>query len=168
MRRLLLLFCLVAIGLGAAHASEIRVPKTGKYAFHVTLPKGWRTKTDTRGGMLLIPPYQERAMVYLAVLTDEKFRGQPDAAVAEDVAKIAGIETIDRQHSAQISNLNGTAFYGDIRAKRPGFVRKAKIVLVKLAPDTWAQEWVVTQAGMNPVERDTLDKAIENITLSSQ
>ena len=43
----------VAASMLAVQASEIRFPKTGKYAFHLTLPKDWHSKMDIRGGLLL-------------------------------------------------------------------------------------------------------------------
>ena len=62
MHRLCQLFCLmgaVAAGALPAQAKELRFPNTGKHAFLVDLPKGWQTKTDARGGLLLIPPSQK-------------------------------------------------------------------------------------------------------------
>jgi hypothetical protein len=171
MRRLFILLCLigaVAAGGLAAHANEFRFPKTGKHAFRVTLLKGWRTKIDTRGGLLLVPPPpSQRAMIYIAILVDDKFRDQPDSAVAAEVAKLAGIQHIDSQSPARISDLKGTAFYGKI-AKKQRFARTAKIVIVRLAPNTWAEEWIVTQPGIGPAERDALNQAISQLTLTTE
>ena len=50
--------------------------------------------------------------------------------------------------------------------KAPRYERKAKIVLVRLAPDTWAQQWIVTQPGMNYVELNALNKTLDGITLT--
>src|SRR5450756_2739411 len=58
MRRLVLLLCVLAAGALPAQAKALRFPQTGKHAFLVDLPKGWQTKTDARGGLLLIPPSQ--------------------------------------------------------------------------------------------------------------
>lgn len=162
----------VAAGGLAAHANEFRFPKTGKHGFRVNLPKGWQSNADTRGGLLLVPPDQH-AMIYIAILVDDKLRDRPDSAVAGEVAKVAGIEHIDSQGPAQISDPNGTvfykgtAFYGTMPAKH-GFARKAKIVIVRLEPNTWAQVWTVTQPGMNAVESDALDQVLNGITLTSE
>lgn len=165
MRRLL--FSLIALAaVLPAQAKEFRFPKSGKHAFQIDLPKGWKSSADERGGLLLVPP-DNHAMIYLAVLTGDKYRAATDSAVAGDVAKLAGIERIDSQAPAQISERNGTAFFGELREKR-GLARKAKIVLVRLAPDAWAQEWIVTQAGMNSVERQALERAVAGITLASE
>jgi hypothetical protein len=175
MYRFLAVFCLVGamliVGL-FAHANEIRFPNTGKYTFRVTVPKGWQTKTDTRGGLLLIPPGQQRAMIYLSILVANNFRGQLDSVVAADVARVAGIQSFSKQEPARISDptgatfYKGTAFYGTMPAKR-GLARKAKIVIFRLEPNTWAQIWVVTQAGMNPAETDALDQVLNRITLAT-
>jgi hypothetical protein len=153
----------------AAAAAELRVPKSGRYAFHVTVPKSWVAKYDTRGGLLMVPPAaSQHAMLYLAVLTDQKYRGQSDSVVAAEVAKLAGIAAIDSQKPAQISGRDGIAYVGTIVKKAPRYERKAKIVLVKLAPDTWAQQWIVTQPGMNYIELNALNKALDGITLTSE
>src|ERR1700690_387209 len=60
MRRLVLLLCLLAAGALPAQAAALRFPPTGKHAFLIDLPKGWQTKTDARGGLLLIPPSQSK------------------------------------------------------------------------------------------------------------
>ena len=165
MRRLL--FSLIAIAAALpAQAESLRYPKSGAHAFRIELPKGWKATADKRGGLLLVSP-DNHAMIYLAILTGDHFRAQPESAVAGDVAKLAGIERIDSQAPAQISERNGTAFFGELREKR-GLARKAKIVLVRLAPDAWAQEWIVTQAGMNSVERQALERAVAGITLASE
>ena len=120
------------------------------------LPRGWNTTTDKRGGLLLVPP-DNHALIYLAILTDDKLRGQPDSAVVGQVAKVAGIAMDDKQDAERITAadgariIRGTAFYGTLPAKR-GLARRARIVLFKLAPDTWAQVWTVTQPGMNAIE----------------
>jgi hypothetical protein len=166
MRRLVLTLSLLAFA-AAAHAAELRVPKTGAYAFHVTVPKGWHSRYDALGGLLMVPPASsQHAMLYLAILTDAKYRGQPASLVAAEVAKLAGIETIDSQKPAQISGRDGTAYFGNIVRKAPRYERKAKIVLVRLAPNVWAQQWIVTQPGMNYVETDALNKALAGITLT--
>jgi len=172
MRLLLALVCLCG-ALAAAQAAELRVPKEGAHFFRVTLLKGWHGKFDRSGGMLLIPPpASQHAMIYLGMLSDGKYRALADAAamaqIAQRDARLAGIDTlekIDSEKPAQISGRNGTAFSGSIRSRRPRYARKATIVLVRLAPDTFAQEWVVTQPGMGYVERDALDKALANIAI---
>jgi hypothetical protein len=174
MGRLSKLLCLiagVAAGGLAAHADAFRFPKTGKHAFRVDLPKGWKTNTDKRGGMLLVPP-NHHAMIYLAILVDNKLRNQPDSAVAGEVAKIAGIEHIESRGPVHLSDPKGTksykgsAFSGMMPAKR-GFARTAKIVIIRLGPNTWAQVWTVTQPGMNAVESDALDRVLNDITLTT-
>src|ERR1039457_1235877 len=134
MRRLVLLLCVLAAGALPAQAAALRFPPTGKHAFLIDLPKGWQTKTDTRGGLLLIPPSQsQHAMIYLGILVDDKLRGQPVSAVAAEVAKSVGVETFDKEEPARMTDpqgavLRGTAFYGKIPEKR-GLARKAKIVI---------------------------------------
>jgi hypothetical protein len=168
MRRLFILLSLIGGVALAAQADELRFPPTGKHAFRVNLPNGWTTKIDTRGGMLLIPP-NEYALIYLAILVDDKLRNQPDTAVAAEQAKIVGIETIDGQSPARISDgktiYRGTAFYAKMPAKR-GLARKAKFVIVRLEPNTWAQVWTLTQPGMNSIESDALDQVLNDITLT--
>jgi len=161
MRRLLL--ALIVMAALPAQAETIRYPKLGAHAFSIELPRGWKSTTDKRGGLLLVSP-DNHAMIYLSILTGEQFRGQPESAVAGDVAKLAGIRQIEAQAPAQIADLNGTAYFGEL-ADKPGFARKAKIVLVRLAPDVWAQQWIVTQAGMNAVERASLERALAGISL---
>jgi hypothetical protein len=175
MRHLCLLLCLlgaVAAGALPAQAAALRFPPTGKHAFLIYLPKGWQTKTDARGGLLLIPPLQsQHAMIYLGILVDDKLRGQPVSAVAAEVAKSVGVETFDKEEPARMTVptgavLRGTAFYGKIPEKR-GLARKAKIVIFPLEPNTWAQAWIVTQPGMNSVEYKAVDRVLNNITLTS-
>jgi hypothetical protein len=173
MRRLVLLLGLIgAVVAGAAHADALRFPQNGKHAFQVDLPKGWRSKADTSGGLLLVPPYPH-AVIYIGILTDDKYRDQPDSAVAGEVAKIAGIKRIDSQGPARISDPTGAVFYrgtmfnGDIPAKR-GLARKAKIVLVRLKPNVWAQIWIVTQPGIDAVEFAALDRVLGGLTLISE
>ena len=176
MRRLCLLLGLigtVAAGGLAAQASEFRFPQTGKHAFRVDLPKGWRTKPDARGGLLLIPPSQsQHTMIDLGILVDDKLRGQPVSAVAAAVAKSAGVATFDKEEPARMTVpaggvLRGTAFYGKIPEKR-GLSRKAKIVIFPLEPNTWAQAWTVTQPGMNPVEYKAVDQVLNSITITTE
>jgi hypothetical protein len=151
----------------AALATELRVPKDSPYAFHVTVPKGWHSNYDAFGGLLMVPPApSQHAMIYLAVLKSEKYRNQTDSVVAADVARLAGIEKIESQKPAKISGRDGTAYFGTIVKKAPRYERKAKIVLLRLAPDTWAQQWVVTQPGMNYVELNALNKTLDAITLT--
>jgi hypothetical protein len=162
MRRLLLSLIVLAAAL-PARGESIRFPKLGAHAFQVELPRGWKSTADKRGGLLLVSP-DNHAMIYLSILTGEQFRGRPESAVAGDVAKLAGISQIEAQAPAQIADLKGTAYFGELREKK-GYARKAKIVLVRLAPDVWAQQWIVTQAGMNAVERAALERALAGISL---
>jgi hypothetical protein len=175
MRRLVVLVCII-VGVTVdglvAHADAFRFPKTGKHAFRVELPKGWNTKTDTRGGLLLVPPYQH-AMIYLGIVVDDKLRNQLDRAVADEVAKTVGIEHIDYEGRARVTGSNGagiyrgTAFSGILPAEH-GFARRAKIMIFRLEPNTWAQVWIVTQPGLNAVESDALDQVLNGITLTSK
>ncbi len=182
MRRHFLRLCLIgAVAAGAlatqafaVKADELRFPQTGKHAFHVTLLKGWRSKADARGGLLLVPPAaSQHAMIYLAILVDDTLRGAPAGVVAGAVAKPAGFAINDKQDPARMSNpqgtrfYRGTAFYGATPAKR-GLARRAKIVIFALAPNTWAQVWVVTQPGINSVELAALDRMLNGITLASE
>jgi len=176
MRRLCLLLCLIgAVAAGAlpARAAALRFPPTGKYSFLIDLPKGWQTKTDARGGLLLIPPSQsQHAMIYLGILVDDKLRGQPVSAVAAQVAKSVGVVAFDKEEPARMTVpsgavLRGTAFYGKIPEPR-GLSRKAKIVIFPLEPSTCAQAWIVTQPGMNSVEYKAVDRVLNNITLTSE
>ncbi len=162
MRRLLLSLIVIVTAL-PAQAEGFRFPKLGAHAFQIELPRGWKSTADKRGGLLLVSP-DNHAMIYLAISTGEQFRGQPESAVAGDVAKLAGIGQIESQAPARIADFNGTAYFGELADKR-GYARKAKIVLVRLAPDVWAQQWIVTQPGMNAVERAALERALAGITL---
>jgi len=177
MRRLLALVYFIAATATAAalpaQAKELRVPKDGKPALLVDLPTGWHTKTDRNGGMLLIPPAtSQHAMLYLGVLVDDSMRGAALGTVAAAVGKTVGIERFDKEEPARVSDAKGglhrgTAFYGKVPEKR-GFSRKAKIVIIPLAPGTWAQAWTVTQPGMNSVEYDRLDAVLNSITVAGE
>jgi hypothetical protein len=172
MRRFFMLLCLLAAGALPAQADVVRFPKTGKHAFLVDLPKGWRTKPDARGGLLLIPPSQsQHAMIYLGIIVDDKLRGRPVSAVAAEAAKPVGVETFDKEEPARMTDpqgavIRGTAFYGKIPEKR-GLSRKARIVIFPLEPNTWAQAWTVTQPGMNSVEYKAVDRVLNSITLTA-
>ena len=173
LRRLLLLLCVVALAAAPARAAKFRFPKYGRYAFLVDLPKGWVTKTDAKGGLLLIPPADaQHAMLYLSVTVDDTLRGKPLEAVAAQAAKSSGVEKFDKQEPARITDVKGAvhrgvAFYGKVPEKK-GHVRKAKIVIVPLGDDTWAQAWIVTQPGMNYVEYNALDAVLSSLTLASE
>jgi hypothetical protein len=168
---LLALACVLA-AVTAAPAKELRYPPDGKYAFTIDLPASWKTKTDTRGGLLLIPPAQQQhTFIYLGIINDEKLRGQPDAAVAADGGKIAGVASFDKQEPARITDAKGavhrgTAFYGKIEGRR--LARRAKVIILPLAPAVWAQVWTVSQPGMNSVEYQALDKVLNSLTLVSE
>ena len=175
MRRLVLLLCLLAVALltQPAQAAQLRFPKTGKHAFLVDLPRGWRTKTDARGGLLLIPPAErQHAMLYLAFTIDDSLRGAPLSAIATHAGNAAGVAAFDKEEPARITDEKGgvhrgSAFSGQMREAR-GFSRKAKIVVIPLAPNIWAQAWIVTQPGMNHVEYDRLDAVLNSIMLAAE
>ena len=170
MRRLFVFLFLIAFAAPLAQAKPLRFPQTGEYAFSLDLPRGWNTATDKRGGLLLVPP-DHHSMIYLAILTDDSLRGQPDSAVAAKVARIAGIKMDGKQEPERLAGpdgivrYRGTAFYGTLPAPR-SLARRARIVLFKLAPDTWAQIWSVTQPGMNNNETAALAKMLNSITLA--
>lgn len=172
MRCLVLLLCFLAAAL-PAQGKELRVPKDGKYALLVDLPRGWQTRTDKLGGMLVIPPAaRQHAMLYLGIVHDAGLRGATDAAVAAKVGRMVGVTGFDKQEPAHITDRRGamhrgTMFYAKVPERR-GYSRQAKIVIVQLAPDTWAQAWVVIQAGMNYVEADALDKVLNGIRLATE
>jgi hypothetical protein len=172
MRRLVLLLCLLAVA-WPAPAAPLRFPKTGAHAFLLDLPRGWQTKTDTRGGLLLIPPAShQHAMLYLAFTVDDSLRGAPLSAIATHAGNAAGVGAFDKEEPARITDAkgavhHGTAFYGRIPEAR-GLYRRAKIVVVPLAPNAWAQAWIVTQPGMNRVEYETLDAVLNSIVLAAE
>ena len=171
MRRLFLLLFLLAFAV-PAQAKTLRFPNTGQYAFRLDLPDGWASTTDKRGGLLLVPP-DDHAMLYLAIVVDDKLRGHPDSAVVHQVSQIAGLVINDKQEPERITTtdgtriIRGTAYYGTLPAKH-GLTRHARIVLFKLSPDTWAQVWTVTQPGMNAVETARLGKVLNSVTLTSR
>jgi hypothetical protein len=175
MRRLVLLLCLLAIALPAraAQAAPLRFPKTGAHAFLVDLPRGWRTRTDTRGGLLLIPPAErQHAMLYLAFTVDDTLRGAPLSAIATQAGNAAGVGAFDKEEPARITDTKGgvhrgTAFYGRIPEAR-GLYRRAKIVVIPLGPNAWAQAWIVTQPGMNAVEYAKLDAVLNSVVLAAE
>ena len=172
MRRLFLLLCLMAVALPAP-ASEFRFPPAGKHAFLLDLPKGWRTKADARGGLLLIPPAQsQHTLIYLGIIVDDSLRGQPASAVAALAAKAVGVASFDKEEPARMTLpsgavVRGSAFFGKVPEKR-GLWRKARIVIFPLEPNTWAQAWTVTQPGMNCIEYEAVDKVLNSITLTGQ
>jgi hypothetical protein len=154
-----------------AQAEEFRFPKTGQHFFQVDLPKTWRATTDKSGGLLLVPPSPQHAMIYLGVLTDEKLRGKPLRAVATAIGKPAGVEMGGKEDDVRIAGPDGkivrrgAAFFGDIPAKRGLRSRRARIAVFPLAPDTWAHIWTVTQPGINAAETKALDAVLNAITL---
>jgi hypothetical protein len=172
MRRLVLPMLLLAV-LAAlpAQAAEFRFPKYGRYAFLVDLPRGWVTKADAKGGLLLIPPAEaQHAMLYLGIVTDDSLRGKPLETVALQAGKLSGVETFDKQEPARITDRKGAvhhgiAFYGNVPEKK-GRVRKARIVIIPLADNTWAQTWTITQPGMGYVEYNALDRVLNSLTLA--
>lgn len=168
--RFVVLLLLLAVAL-PAQARELRVPPEGKYALIVDLPRGWQARTDKLGGVLVIPPApQQHAMLYLGIVQDAALRGASDETVAAKVGRLAGVTAFDKQEPARITDRNGrvhagTMFTGKVPEKR-GRARQAKIVIVPLAPDTWAQAWTVMQAGMNHVEAAKLDKVLNSVVLA--
>ncbi|MGZ5842429.1 MAG: hypothetical protein ACXWJ8_10915 [Xanthobacteraceae bacterium] len=171
MRRLILFLCLIAVAALPARAAEFRFPQTGKHAFLVDLPKGWHSETDAKGGLLLIPPADaQHAMLYLGIIVDDSLRGKPLEAVAAAAAKSSGVESFDKQEPARITDAKGavhrgTAFYGKVLEKK-GHFRKAKIVIIPLGDNTWAQTWIVTQPGMGYVEYNKFDTMLSSLTLA--
>ena len=171
MRRLVLLLMLAVIA-WPAQAKPLRYPSAGAYRFNVDLPEGWRTTTDRRGGLVLVPP-DNHSLIYLSIISEAKWRGRSDSAVVQAVGGIAGIVMTERHESERITAadgariIRGTAYYGTLPSKH-GLARRARIVLFKLAPDTWAQVWTVTQPGMNARETAALGNVLNSITLSSQ
>ena len=170
MRRLFLL-ALLALVPTVALAKELRFPKAGKHGFTLDLPQGWHTRTDEKSGMLLIPPAPtQHAMVYVGLIVGDALRGKPLDAVADKAGAQAGVKSFDKQEEARVTASSGgalhrgTAFYGNIAEKR-GHTRRAKIVIIPLEPNTWAQVWTVTQPGMNAVEYKALDHVLESLTL---
>jgi hypothetical protein len=169
MRRLA--FALLLLAALPAQARELRVPPHGKYALVVDLPHGWQAKTDKLGGVLVIPPaVHQHAMLYLGILHDAALRGATEDAVAAKVGHLAGVTQFDKQEPARITDRKGRVhagimFTGKVPEKR-GRSRQAKVVIVRLAPDTWAQAWTVMQAGMNYVEAAKLDQVLNSVVLA--
>ena len=84
---------------------------------------------------------------------------------------MSGVEKFDKQEPARITDAKGTvhrgaAFYGNVPEKKGRF-RKAKIVVVPLAGNIWAQAWIVTQPGMDYVEYNKFDAVLDSLTLAS-
>src|SRR3954469_1658349 len=178
MRRLIAVLCLVVFGAAAAQifaadAAELRFPKTGKHAFLVDLPRGWHTKPDARGGLLLIPPAtSQHAMVYLGIITDESLRNAEIGAVALAAAKPSGLDHFSTKEPARITDQKGvvhrgTAFIGKVPEKHNMF-RRAKIIIIPLTPGVWAQAWVVSQYGASPVEQRALEAVLDSLTLANE
>ncbi len=171
MRRLFILLSLLAFA-APAQAKELRFPHAGQYAFRLELPPGWTSNVDKRGGLLLVPP-EGHAMIYLAIVTDDKLRGREDSAVVRAVSAVAGVVMADKQDPERITTtdgtriIRGTAFYGTMPGKH-GLTRRARIVVFNLAPATWAQMWTVTQAGMNAIETAALAKVLDGLSLTSR
>jgi hypothetical protein len=59
----------------------------------------------------------------------------------------------------------GTAFYGKVPEKKGRF-RKAKIIVIPLGDNIWAQAWIVTQPGMGYVEYAKFDAVLSSLTLA--
>ncbi len=171
MRRLFFLL-IAALFAAPAAAAPLHFPKSGAHVFTIDLPPGWTTTTDKRGGLLLVPP-DNHAMIYLAILTDPKLRGAPEREVVGKVAKIAGIKMEDKQEPERLAGTDGVvryrgiAFYGELPSPR-SLSRRARIVLFKLAPATWAQVWTVTQPGMNARETAALSKVLNSLSLGKK
>jgi hypothetical protein len=173
MRRLIVVLLLIAFGAASGHAAALRFPKTGKHAFLVDLPKGWHTKPDAKGGLLLIPPAtSQHAMLYLGIFTDDSLRGAELGAVAMAAAKPSGLERFSTKEPARITDQKGvvhrgTAFIGKVPEKNNMF-RRAKIVIIPLTPGVWAQAWVVSQYGASAAEQRALETVLDSLTLVSE
>ncbi len=172
MRRLVLVLVVVAFGAVLGHAAEQRFPRTGAHAFVFELPRGWVTKTDARGGLLLVPPAEnQHAMVYIGIISNGALRGRSLEEVAAQAAKPSGIARFDKQEPARITDTKGAvhrgaAFFGRMPEKR-GLWRNAKIVIVPLGPGVWAQAWTVAQSGINAAEQRALDAVLASLTLAA-
>jgi hypothetical protein len=173
MRRLVLVLCLVVFGAASTGAAELRFPKTGKHAFLVDLPRGWHTKTDAKGGLLLIPPAtSQHAMLYLGIFTDNALRNAELGAVALAAAKPSGLDHFSTKEPARITDQkgvvhHGTAFIGKVPEKNNMF-RRAKIIIIPLTPGVWAQAWVVSQYGASPHELRVLEAVLDSLTLANE
>ena len=71
--------------------------------------------------------------------------------MAAAAAKASGVASFDKQEPARITDAKGAvhrgvAFYGKVPEKKGRF-RKAKIIVIPLADNIWAQAWIVTQPG---------------------
>lgn len=176
MRRLVLLLCLAAAW--PAQAKELRVPAAGTPALALDLPRGWHTKTDKEGGVLLIPPAtSQHAMLYVGVLRDDELKGAMDVAVAAKVGRAVGVTGFDKQEPARVTDQKGAVHKGtSFTAKVPekgaaakrGLYRRARIVIIPLTPGTWAQAWTVAQPGVGAHEQRALDAVLDSITLVSE
>ena len=184
MRRLLplpaLLFAaaLAALAFTPARAAELRFPKTGAKAFHIDLPDNWRTRTDTRGGLLLVPPAGEQhGLLYLALIADDAARAEPGLAgaarIAQSAAKPVDIVLDGKQEPARVTDpqertvFHGMAFTGTMPGKR-GYARAVRMVIIRVTGDTWAQVMTVKQPGTNAAEIAALDHVLNGITLTAQ
>jgi hypothetical protein len=173
---LLIVFSLLIVSLlivaVPAQARALRFPDSGRYAFRLDLPDGWAATADRRGGLLLVPP-NTHALIYLAIISNNKLRGHPASAVVRQVSQVAGVVMDDKQEPERITTtdgtriIRGTAYYGTLPAKH-GLKRRARIVLFKLSPDTFAQVWTVTQPGMNANETRALEDVLNGVTLTAR
>src|ERR1043166_1576848 len=141
----LVVFLIAVLAAATAQAAQMRFPAEGKHAFLFDLPAGWQSKPDAMGLLLIPPAAQQHAMVYIGIIANDSLRGGSLEAVAAYVAKPAGVADFDTKEPARITDQKGathrgTAFYGKI-VERRGFARRAKIVIIPLAPGIWAQAW---------------------------
>jgi hypothetical protein len=176
--RFLMAAAVVALAFTPARAAELRFPKTGAKALHIDLPENWRTRADTRGGLLLVPPAgEQRGLLYLALIADDAARTEPGtsgaARIAQGVARPAGIVLDGKQEPARVTDptgrtvFHGMAFTGTMPAKR-GYARAVRMVIIRVTGDTWAQVMIVKQPGMNAAELAALDRVLNGITVTAQ
>jgi hypothetical protein len=158
-----------------AQARELRVPASGVPALTLDLPRGWQTKPDKAGGVLLIPPAgSQHVMLYVGILHDDELKGAMDVAVAAKAGRAAGVTGFDKQEPARVTDAKGvvhrgTAFHAKVpekgAAQKRGLFRRAKIVIIPLGPGVWAQAWTVAQPGAGPSELRAVEAVLDSITL---
>jgi hypothetical protein len=176
--RFLMATAVAVLAFSSAGAAELRFPATGAKAFRLDLPKIWARRADAHGGLLLIPPAgEQRAMLYLALIVDDASRADASLAaalrIAESAAKPVGILLDGSEAPARVTDptgrtvFHGMAFTGTMPAKR-GYARAVRMVILRVAPDTWAQVMTVKQPGMNAAEIAALDRVLNGITLTAQ
>ena len=167
MRRHVQLFvigCLLAGGASAA-AGEFRFPKTGTPAFLVNLPEGWTTYEDQLHRMELIP-VDHSAAIYLAILTDKTYEGQPLENLAVGMGLPSKIKHFLKDVPADVSGHKGRAFLA--QTKNPwGDELDVKFVIIPLAPDQWATMTVVVPVKSTDLGRKLFEQPIAEIALTT-